>query len=114
MRVFGTAPTTILTDNDLHMGDAIHSTLTTNYGIKHGLCIWHLLKNIRSNMTAKLGGEKYKQFHADLMKCLDHCINCDEFEQLWTHILESDDYAGARSYLSRLNGWRERWAPVCF
>jgi len=114
MRIFGTAPTTILTDNDLHMGDAIHSTLTTKHGTKHGLCIWHLLKNIRSNMTAKLGGEKYKQFHADLMKCLDHCINCDEFEQHWTHILENDDYAGARSYLSRLNEWRERWAPVCF
>ena len=64
MRIFSTAPMTILTDNDLHMGDAIRSIFTAKHGTKHGLCIWHMLKNVRSNITAKLGSNKYKQFHA--------------------------------------------------
>ncbi|CAG8686674.1 4561_t:CDS:2, partial [Dentiscutata heterogama] len=111
IRIFGTAPNTILTDNDLAMSDAIHSVLTNKHGTKHGLCIWHMLKNIRSNMTSKLG-KKYNMFHADLMKCLNHYIDQNEFEDLWNCIMENDNYAEAKLYLEVLSRWHEQWAPA--
>ncbi|CAG8521723.1 5370_t:CDS:2 [Dentiscutata heterogama] len=62
------------------MADTIRSALIDKYNTKHGLCIWHMLKNVRSNMTSKIGS-KYDGFHADLIKYLDHCINQTAFEQ---------------------------------
>ncbi|CAG8497083.1 2286_t:CDS:2, partial [Scutellospora calospora] len=78
IRIFGTVPRTILTDNDLSMSDAIRSILMNKHSTKHGLCIWHMLKNIRSNMTSKLGS-KYSEFHTDLVKYLNHCIDQNYF-----------------------------------
>jgi hypothetical protein len=111
IRIFVTAPQTILTDNDLAMTDAIRSVLTDNHGTKHGLCIWHMLKNIKSNMTSKLGSN-YNTFHSDLMKCLNHYIDRDEFEERWKDIMENGNYVEAKSYLEVLNQWRKRWAPA--
>ncbi|CAG8480989.1 5721_t:CDS:2, partial [Ambispora gerdemannii] len=93
------------------MADAIHSVLTEKHGTKHGLYIWHMLNNIKSNMTSKLG-LKYAEFHKDLVKCLNYCIDRNEFEEQWNRIVENDDYAKARSYLNILSQWRERWAPA--
>ncbi|CAG8711849.1 16283_t:CDS:1 [Cetraspora pellucida] len=81
VHIFGTAPYTILTDNDLIMSDAICFILTSKHSTKYGLCIWHMLKNIRFNMTSKLR-IKYNMFHADLIKCLNHYIDKNKFEEL--------------------------------
>ena len=112
LRMFGTAPCTILTNNDLALSEAIRVIFTNRHGTKHGLCIWHLLKNVRSNMTAKLGGVLYKSFHRDLIGCLDHHIDEDEFEIRWNRILDNAEYGEARSYLSLLGTWRKKWAPA--
>ncbi|CAG8489617.1 17216_t:CDS:2, partial [Dentiscutata heterogama] len=93
------------------MSDAICSVLTEKHGTKHGLCIWHMLKNIRANMTSKIG-MKYNIFHVNLIKYLNHYIDKDEFEKQWNCIIENDDYAEAKSYLEVLSWWREWWAPA--
>ncbi|CAG8689726.1 21409_t:CDS:2, partial [Cetraspora pellucida] len=94
IHIFGTAPNTILTDNDLAMADAICSVLTN-----------------KSNMTSKLG-MKYNIFHTDLMKCLSHYIDKTEFKKQWKCIIENENYAEAQSYLGVLSRWRERWASA--
>ena len=81
LKIFGTASSTILTDNDLHIIDATKTVLTDIHGTKHSLCLSHMIENIKSNMTKKLGTFMYKQFHGDLMSCLRHFINEEEVEQ---------------------------------
>ncbi|CAG8521685.1 5368_t:CDS:2, partial [Dentiscutata heterogama] len=92
--VVASASQTILTDNDLSIANAIHFALTDKYNTKHSLCIWHMLKNIRSNMTSKIGS-KYNEFHANLIKCLDHCIKQSKFEKQWSSIMFNKNYAKA-------------------
>ncbi|CAG8772991.1 16358_t:CDS:2, partial [Cetraspora pellucida] len=53
IHIFGTAPNTILTDNDLMMADAIRSVLTNKYDTKHGLCIWHMKCIIKNENYAE-------------------------------------------------------------
>ncbi|CAG8438629.1 11264_t:CDS:2, partial [Dentiscutata heterogama] len=104
--IFGTALYTILTDNNLTMSDTISSVLTNKHGTKYSLYIWHMLKNIRSNMISKLG-KKYNIFYADLMKCLNHYIDQVEFKELWNCIMKNNNYAEAKSYLEALSWWCE-------
>ncbi|CAG8434855.1 2853_t:CDS:2 [Scutellospora calospora] len=59
-------------------------------------------------MTAKLG-TKYSKFHVDLIKCLNHYIDQNEFKELWNNIMVNDNYSRAKSYLEVLNHWREQW-----
>ncbi|CAG8558038.1 946_t:CDS:2, partial [Diversispora eburnea] len=98
IHIFVTAPQTILTDNDLP-----YSILTDKHSTKHGLYIWHMLKNIKSNMTSKLG-LKYSEFYTDLVK-----LGPNIPQRLF---LVNNDYAEMRSYLDALNKWHERWAPA--
>ncbi|CAG8529883.1 11368_t:CDS:2, partial [Scutellospora calospora] len=98
LRIFGTALQTILINNDLPMGDTIFSVLTEKHDIKHGLCIWHMLKNIKTNMTSKLG-VKYNEFHKNLIKCFNHCIDQNQFEEQLNSIVENEDYSEASAYL---------------
>ncbi|XP_016192111.1 protein FAR-RED IMPAIRED RESPONSE 1-like [Arachis ipaensis] len=74
----GQEPKSVLTDGDLTMKNAINAVFPNAH---HRLCSWHLLQNA----TARIGRPMFlRKFRV----CLMGDLEVDEFENLWSDIVE--------------------------
>ncbi|XP_051127822.1 protein FAR1-RELATED SEQUENCE 5-like [Andrographis paniculata] len=102
----GKKPTTILTDQDHAMANA----LTTRWPETcHRLCIWHIYQNA----AIHLGGifEKYNDFAHDFGRCIYDCEEEDEFLHEWNKMLVKYDIL-ENEWLNKLFRVKEKWALV--
>lgn len=74
----GKHPTSVITDGDMAMRNAIRKVFPNNY---HRLCAWHLLRNVMSNIGIP-------DFIPYFKKCMLGDMDVWKFEMLWTEMVQ--------------------------
>ncbi|XP_059650165.1 protein FAR1-RELATED SEQUENCE 5-like [Cornus florida] len=99
------APSTIFTDQDSAMANAIRKVLPNT---RHRLCTWHIMKNAAQNISTLFANPRFKD---KLTKLFYGCETEEEFESIWGKINEEHDIVGNK-WLSKLYDVREKWCQV--
>jgi len=76
------------------------------FGTKHHLCLWHLLKNVMTNLTSKLGLQ-WKPFLKAFYECLNE-LEIPNFLNKWIKL--NSDFPNAVNYLQSMERIKEKWA----
>jgi hypothetical protein len=104
----GKKPRLVLTDQDVAMGNAISFCFPDAF---HMNCIWHILKNLKENMSACMADKE------GMEECIIHLImdamTIKEFEVGWNEMLETYDCKG-HAHLTRMWKAREKFVPAYF
>ncbi|XP_059645355.1 protein FAR1-RELATED SEQUENCE 5-like [Cornus florida] len=99
------APSTIFTDQDSAMANAIRKVLPNT---RHRLCTWHIMKNAAQIISTLFANPRFKD---KLTKLFYGCETEEEFESIWGKINEEHDIVGNK-WLSKLYDICEKWCQV--
>jgi hypothetical protein len=94
-------PIAVLTDGDESMQRAIETVLPE---CPHRLCSWHIGKNVRANV-------KDDKLRAKFYKLMWDSSDPDEFERLWTNMIEEFAPKNSR-WFAMMYEKREKWAEA--
>ena len=100
------APKVFLTDEGHAIIKAV-GQIFEPLGIKHALCLWHLLKNVTKNLNGSLG-IVWSEFIKSFYKCLNEYEE-EDFLNKWEQL--KTNYPAAVKYLSKMDKNLKRWAP---
>ncbi|CAN1240484.1 Protein FAR1-RELATED SEQUENCE 7, partial [Linum grandiflorum] len=76
------APTTIFTDQDAAMANAIHQALPKTF---HALCTFHIIQNARLNLGAALCTQEFVKRLLFLFYDVD---SVEEFDEVWASMMQ--------------------------
>ncbi|KAF7149366.1 hypothetical protein RHSIM_Rhsim03G0133600 [Rhododendron simsii] len=101
----GHPPTSIITDQDLAMKEAIAQVFPNT---RHHLCLWHIKKFVE-----KLSQVYYKKskFKKDVKKCIWLTYKKEDFEQRWMTLMKENGLEH-NEWLQQLYEIRDSWVPV--
>lgn len=102
----GKKPISIITDQDMRMGNALHTVMPES---RHRLCYWHITKKFPEKFAHLY--RKDSRFPDDLKKCFRDLSSRMEFDKEWKQIIDDYDLVGD-SWLAGLFQIREMWVPV--
>ncbi|KAK9682126.1 hypothetical protein RND81_10G052600 [Saponaria officinalis] len=98
-------PTSIFTDQDLAMTNAIEMVYPSS---KHRLCQWH----IHQNAISHFGSLKHdRTFQQAFNKCVNGCYSEAEFEDTWGTMVEEYGLHN-NMWFQRLYGLKEKWCTA--
>lgn len=100
------APTTIITDQDRAMSNAIATVLPTSY---HLLCSWHISNKFPEKLYHVYS--EHPSFKNDFNNCVYNSLSIEEFEERW-HILISSYELYTNEWLGSLYDVRQKWIPA--
>ena len=119
LEAFRVPPAVIFTDSDPAMAAALRAIMAATI---HLLCIWHLSKNILSNVRPAFAGDaaKWAAFNSkwwSICLCTD-TSSVSRFDAEWQELLALLDASAAdaktvneaRTWLATLNARRKQWA----
>lgn len=104
--MFGRAPSTIITDDDNAMGNAIAKILPNT---THKLCMWHILEKVPEHLAHMY--YKYPSFQREFHHCIHDIVTIEEFELEWSELVEKYDLRD-NDWLRNLYMRREKWVPA--
>ncbi|KAK9756335.1 hypothetical protein RND81_01G090000 [Saponaria officinalis] len=98
-------PTSIFTDQDLAMTNAIEKVYPSS---KHRLCQWHIHQNAISHFCSLKHDRTFQQA---FNKCLNGCYSEAEFEDTWGTMVEEYGLHN-NMWLQRLYRLKEKWCTA--
>ncbi|KAK9017012.1 hypothetical protein V6N11_079500 [Hibiscus sabdariffa] len=80
--MYGKAPVSILTDQDLAIGAAVKKVFPDS---RHHLCLWHIKKKFPEKLSHLY--HKKSAFKCGLNKCIYESYTVEEFEKVWNELI---------------------------
>ncbi|XP_058186150.1 protein FAR1-RELATED SEQUENCE 5-like [Rhododendron vialii] len=102
----GRPPTSIITNQDLGMKEAIAKVFPNT---RHHLCLWHIKKKFIEELPQVY--YKRSKFKKDMKKCIKGTFKKDDFEERWM-LLMKETGLESNKWLQGLFDIRESWVPV--
>ena len=104
----GKKPVLILTDQDQAIESAISLIFVDAF---HRFCIWHILKNLRENMSAYMADKEGME--ETIVSLIMESLHTTEFEIGWQEMVEAYD-CGQHAHIKRMWNAREKFVPAYF
>jgi hypothetical protein len=102
----GKAPSTIITDQDRAMKNAIAIVFAER--TRHRYCLWHIMRKLPEKFAAHA---QFNGIKSALNVCLYDSQSCDEFEKSWKSLLETYKLQD-NAWLNELYNERTFWVPA--
>ena len=100
------APISIITDQDIALGNAIAEVLPETY---HAYCTWHISNKFPEKLSTLYN--KFPEFKNDLNSCLYKSLTGEEFENKWA-IMVTKYKLENHSWLNDMYLIRQKWIRV--
>lgn len=97
------APTTIITDQDLALGNAIADVMPET---KHMYCTWHISSKFPEKLSSLY--TNYPEFKTDFNACVYKSLTPTEFEGRWEELVENYDLQN-HDWLNEMYAIRGQW-----
>ncbi|KAL4385753.1 hypothetical protein GQ457_15G014850 [Hibiscus cannabinus] len=104
--MYGCPPTTIITDQDTAITNAVVKVLPKT---THHFCMWHIEKKFPEILSHVY--HQNADFKKEFSSCIHNTLTPDEFEDSWMRVIQTYNLQG-NSWLEKIYSIREKWVPA--